>query len=98
MPPLNQFCVEFGAWNGFHLSNTCSLIQIKKKWDALLIEGDESKFGELKANYINSSQVKTLNRYIDFDENSLDNILSEHNAPRKLDLISIEVDGNDWHI
>ena len=97
MPPLNKFCVEFGAWNGFHLSNTCSLIQIKK-WDALLIEGDESKFGELKANYINSSQVKTLNRYIDFDENSLDNILSEHSAPRKLDLISIDVDGNDWHI
>ena len=30
MPPLNKFCVEFGAWNGFHLSNTCSLIQIKK--------------------------------------------------------------------
>ena len=97
MPPTNKFCVEFGAWNGIHLSNTCSLIHMEE-WGALLIEGNEKKFGELKANYINSSQVKTLNCYINFEDNSLDNILSEHNAPPKLDLISIDVDGNDWHI
>ena len=25
LPPKNKWCVEFGAWDGFHLSNTANL-------------------------------------------------------------------------
>lgn len=25
--PRNKWCVEFGAWDGLHLSNTCKLIK-----------------------------------------------------------------------
>ena len=42
------WCVEFGAWDGVHLSNTFSLVESNSA-TAVMIEGDEEKFGILKA-------------------------------------------------
>ena len=38
----NQFCVEFGAWDGVHLSNTRPLL-VGGDWKGLLIEGDADR-------------------------------------------------------
>ena len=46
---LDKWCVEFGAWDGVYCSNTCHLIR-DKGYKAVLIEGDKSKFSELKKN------------------------------------------------
>lgn len=42
------WCVEFGAWDGVHLSNTFSLVEANSA-TAVMIEGDREKFGILKA-------------------------------------------------
>ena len=34
--------VEFGAWDGRHLSNTCHLVE-SRGYSAVLIEGDEKR-------------------------------------------------------
>lgn len=42
------WCVEFGAWDGVHLSNTFALVESNSA-KAVMIEADKEKFGKLKA-------------------------------------------------
>lgn len=97
MPPKHNYCVEFGAWDGVHLSNTWMLINLVG-WQGLLLEGHEPKFRELQATYAANPKVTTLNRYVDFMDNRLDKLLRNVNAPIDFDFLSIDIDGNDWHI
>ena len=46
LPDRDQWCVEFGAWDGKHLSNTCRLIE-EEHYHAVLIEGNPVKFRSL---------------------------------------------------
>jgi hypothetical protein len=92
-----RFCVEFGAWDGKYLSNTWNMIATKG-WGGILIEGDPAKFQGLAATHP-YPRVKALNQFVHWEgEDALDNILDRHDAPATIDLISIDVDGNDWHI
>jgi hypothetical protein len=92
------WCVEFGAWDGIHLSNTRNLIE-NHGWQAVLIEADPVKFGDLQQNARTFPGVTCLNRFVGFDPpNDLDAILAQTDAPVDLDLLSIDVDGNDYHI
>lgn len=92
-----KFCVEFGAWDGKFLSNTWNLI-VNKRWNGVLIEGNLEKFKQLTLNHA-GSEVKAIRGYVGLEgENSLDSLLAKCGAPADPDLISIDVDGNDWHI
>jgi len=94
----DKWCVEFGAYDGKNLSNTWNLI-INKGWSGVLIEADKKKFKELKENYKNINHVICFKKFVNFSgNNSIDNILSETKIPKNFDLISIDVDGNDYHI
>jgi len=94
----NHWCVEFGAWDGKLMSNTWNLLQ-HKNWNGVLIEGSKNKFGELKHNYRKNAQVHLLNRMIDFEgKNSLDAVLAETPLPADFDLLSMDIDGNDYHV
>jgi hypothetical protein len=43
-----RWCVDVGAWDGKHLSNTYSLLHHPtEKWSGLLIEADAEKFNDL---------------------------------------------------
>src|SRR5262249_37866482 len=92
-----KFCVEFGGWDGKHLSNTWDLIA-NKGWGGILVEDDPAKFRGLVATHP-YPRVKALNRFVHWQgEEALDNILAGNAAPPEIDLMSIYVDGNDWHI
>src|SRR5262249_41209691 len=92
-----KFCVEFGAWDGKFLSNTWNLI-VNRNWSGVLIEGDPQKFEALETTHP-AGRVKTLNRVVGWEgSDALDKILDESDAPQNPDLVSIDVDGNDWHI
>jgi len=95
--PKNNFCVEFGAWDGIHLSNTWALIN-SASWSGVLIEGSPDKFSDLENTYGANERVEILNRFVGLDKNSLDIILATTNAPADFDLLSIDIDGNDWHV
>ena len=94
----NKICVEFGAWDGKHLSNTYNFIY-NKGWEGILIEGDKQRSLDARKTFKKRGNVWLVNKFVDFKgENNLDNILKEKILPSKFDLLSIDVDGNDYHI
>lgn len=95
--PGPRYCVEFGAWDGKHLSNTYRLIT-ERNYRAVLIEADPVKCKALTHNLPQSSVVK-LNRFVSFEgASTLDALLSETDIPVAFDLLSIDIDGNDYYI
>ena len=94
---IDQTCCEFGAWDGIYLSNVYNLVQ-NKGYKALYIEPDKKKFYKLKNNF-EGKNVITLNKYVSFEgKDKLDEILLENNFNTNFDLLSIDIDGNDYHI
>ena len=94
----NRWCVEFGAWDGIHLSNARQLIE-QAGYSAVLIEGDRAKFRELADNYSGNAKVKTLNSYVGFGaDDCLDVLLTPLDVPTDFDFLSIDIDGNDYHV
>lgn len=94
----NPICVEFGAWDGEKYSNTWNLWN-NKDWSAILIERDEERFKKLSDNTKKFNKVLVKNKNVGIEgSNSLDNILSEVIGNQVIDLISIDIDGDDYHI
>ena len=92
-----KWCVEFGAWDGIHFSNTCNLIK-NKEFNAVLIEADKLKCKKLQVNFPSEKVIK-LNKFVQFEgEDILDNILSKTDIPLDFELLSIDIDGNDYHV
>ena len=98
IPEKDNWCVEFGAWDGKMDSNTYNLIN-SKSYSAVLIEGDRERFGDLETNYESNGNVIAINTFVGFSNtNNLDTILKSTQIPKNFDLLSIDVDGNDYHI
>lgn len=96
--PKNKFCVDIGAWDGKHLSNVWSLLKTKN-WHGVLVEADKNKYAQLTKNYLGDLKVQCINRLANFEgEDTFDNILSKTSAPKDFDLLSIDIDGNDYHL
>ncbi|MDP1964218.1 MAG: hypothetical protein Q8K93_18695 [Reyranella sp.] len=93
----NKWCVEFGGMDGKRLSNTWNLIH-NHKWSGVLMEGNTARFKELEANHA-EHDVAAFNEYVGFSgENRLDEILRRTKIPTSFDVLSIDIDGNDWHV
>jgi hypothetical protein len=95
----NRWCVEFGAWDGVFLSNTCSLIR-DHGWSAVLIEGNKERCDEIRNNFPGNEKVHPICAMVGFekDVDTIDKLLKGTPIPKDFDLISIDVDGVDWHI
>jgi hypothetical protein len=94
---LNNWCVEFGAWDGKHLSNARNLID--KGYSAVLIEADKNRFHDLQRTFRENTKVVTINAFVGFDNNSgLDFLLSQTGIPKEFDFCSIDIDGNDYYV
>lgn len=98
LPSRNHWCVEFGAWDGQFLSNTCNLID-HAGFSAVLIEPDQQRFQDLLRRHGKNSKVIALNRFVGFSRgDSLDTLLAQTPTPKDFDLLSIDIDGNDFHV
>ncbi len=98
IPGEDRWCCEFGAWDGRKYSNTYQLIA-NRGWSGVLIEANPVKFEDLKKTYAGNSKVVLLNRFVEFaGDGLLDNLLAGTPARPDFDLLSIDIDGNDYHV
>lgn len=95
----NKTCIEFGAYDGPHLSNTWNL-WFNKKWKALLIEGNPSRANKLKEYTKSHPHVKAIEAFVaNSGDKSIESIIDkEWKGTPKIDLISIDIDGNEYYI
>jgi hypothetical protein len=71
----------------------------QKGWSGILIEADQKKFKDLCRTYQDNDRITCINKMVTFKGgNTLDNILSQTPIPKNFDLLSIDVDGNDYHV
>jgi hypothetical protein len=92
------WCVEFGAWDGKHLSNTYALIE-DRDFSAVLIEGSAKKYHDLRASFRDNEKITPVHAFVGFGaDDGLDQILAGTPIPREFDLLSIDIDGNDYHV
>jgi hypothetical protein len=87
--------VEFGGWDGIHLSN-CRLLY-ERGWRGVFIEADEARFAELRRNYARAPGIVCVNELVS-SENALDRILAAHAPSRTADFVSIDIDGLDLEV
>jgi len=98
LPETDRWCVEFGAWDGIHLSNTRHLIE-SREYGAVLIEADPARCEELRRNCAPFPRVQAVEALVGFTEaDGLDAILQATGIPSDFDLLSIDIDGNDYHV
>ena len=97
--PKNKYFVEFGAWDGEFLSNTFNLYN-NHNWSGCYIEGDKKKFKELKNKYEHSDQIENICAFVESgkNKNSLSELLKKTKTPKNFDLLSIDIDGNDYNV
>lgn len=93
----DKWCVEFGAWDGITGSNSFYFIK-EHCFNSVLIEGDHNKFLNLQNNMKPYNSI-CIGKYISFEgENRLDAILQSTPLPENFSLLSIDIDGNDYHV
>lgn len=98
IPKTDKWCVEFGAYDGKWLSNCRNLIE-HQDYAAVLIEPDKRRFKDLERNYAENNRVTTLNQVVGFSgDDCLDSILAQTGIPQDFDLVSIDIDGHDYHV
>lgn len=95
LPNKDNWCCEFGAWDGKYLSNTYNLVE-NSNYTAVYIEGDNEKFNDL----LNTKgKIIPIKQWVGVSgDELLDNILSKTEIPKNFDVLSIDVDGTDYCI
>jgi len=89
------FCVDIGACDGKKWSNSYNLIA-NLGWQGLLIESDKEAFAQLTDTYKNNKQAQCIHTTASLA--ILENLLLKYNVPKKFDLMTIDVEGNDYHL
>lgn len=97
LPSRTGWCVEFGAWDGKSESNTHYLIS-EMGYHGIMIEADPSKFKSLCENMKRYDTI-CINAFVRSQgPSSLDCILRQTPIPKDFDLLSIDVDGEDYQV
>jgi len=92
--------VEFGAWDGINYSNTYRLVERGMGFSAVYFEGDEARFEDLKATAARANgRITPVCSYVQPEgDHSLARLLEKTSVPSDFELLSIDVDGMDYHI
>lgn len=93
------WCVEFGASDGHRFSNTYHLLN-SRNWRGIQIEPDPERFALLEGRYCDRKpDIVCLNRRVGLTrETGLDTILAQTVVPHDFQLLSVDIDGNDYHV
>ena len=81
----SRYFVEFGAWDGVHLSNTANL-RLHQGWTGLLLDADAERRDDalVKPGFVTPDNV---NR-----------VFASNSVPESFDLLSLDIDGNEYWV
>ena len=92
----NKFFIEIGAGNGLE-NNTAYLLF--KNWKGIWFEASSDSVKKIKENTQNldkSGKLKVVQSFVTVD--NINKTLRENKCPKQFDLLSIDIDGNDYWI
>jgi Leucine-rich repeat (LRR) protein len=92
----NKFFVEFGVGNGLENNSAYLLV---KGWQSYWIEGSERFCKSIRQSFedlIADQQLTLKNTFITAE--NIEDLFREGNVPTELDLLSIDIDGNDYWV
>lgn len=94
-PEIPKSFLEIGTQD-YKESNTRFLL-INKNWDGFLIEADKDAIKNIKSQRVYwRYNLTAINEFITKD--NINNIIKKNNIPKKLGLLSLDIDGNDYWI
>lgn len=88
--------VEFGIGDGLENNTAALLIQ---GWSGLWMDGSQESIAKVKSDYsriIAEGRLKLKQAFV--TSLTIEQLLSEHGVPREFDLLSIDIDGNDYWV
>ena len=86
--------VEFGIQDGTE-GNTVFLAQVLG-WSGVYLEADDASFAALERRYSANPRVRTLHAAVEPD--TVEGLFARAGVPEEPDIVSIDVDGNDYWI
>tara|TARA_B110000971_G_C19991556_1_gene492210 strand:- start:451 stop:1374 length:924 start_codon:yes stop_codon:yes gene_type:complete len=94
-PNIPKSFLEIGTQD-YKESNTRFLL-INKNWEGFLIEGNDKEVKKIKSQRIYwKHQLKVKNEFI--TKENINNVIKKLNVPKKLGLLSLDIDGVDYWI
>jgi len=94
---LTSWSVEFGAWDAVQFSNTRNLID-NHGFTGVFIEADAERYRQLIEGNRGNDRILPVHAMVGFtSDDSLDTILAKTDCPERFDVLSIDIDGNDYH-
>lgn len=91
-----RYVVDVGCGDGVTFSNSRQWIELG--WRGLLIDADEQRATAARIVTPEPVHVEHLAVSASDPSRSLDAVLSRHNVPHGFDLLTIDIDGQDWHV
>jgi len=92
----NRFFVEFGAKDGKYLSNTANF-RLHQGWTGLLMDGDPESSDDSAHHLLADKTAPRVREEIVTREN-INQLLARYRVPKNFDLLSIDIDGNDYWV
>ena len=92
----NRYFIEFGAGNGLQNSTAALLL---KNWVGLWIEADPKNIATIQNKFsalLTKHRLTLLSSFITAE--NIETLFSDAEVPAELDLLSIDIDGNDYWV
>ena len=92
----NKTFIEFGCGDGIENNSYALLFQ---NWNGLWIDGSPKNIGKIRKGLpktLASDQLKVVESFITKD--NINKLISSHISDKEVDLLSVDIDGNDYFI
>lgn len=93
--PTTRVLVDVGASDGLRNSNAALLLR-EHDWHGVLVEGSDYRFGRLREHWGQAANVRLVHAQV--QPTAVEAILAAAGVPEDLDLLNIDIDGNDYWV
>ncbi len=90
----SEFFVEIGVESG--LECNCARLALQEEWRGVFLEADDEHFAKLERRYRSHDGVRCVHATV--TAANVESLLGAAAVPHELDVLSIDIDGNDYWV